>query len=102
MAAYARVLVPVTLAFAALTAMALAEAGYVGIFEQHLRSWAGAQVLTDLAILALLACVWITLDARRSGLTAWPFVVVTVFGGSFGILFYLLARKWKGAVPAEA
>ena len=31
-------------------------------------------------------------DARARGLNAWPFVLVTLLAGSFGVLFYLLRR----------
>lgn len=80
-------------AFGVLTALALEEAGYLGIFTQPLQSWAGTQVLVDLAILALLGCVWLAGDARARGIPAWPFVALTFAAGSFGVLFYLLVRE---------
>ena len=97
------ILVPVTAAFAVLTGLALADVGYLGILEPHLRSWAGAQVFADLVILALLSCVWMREDSRTSGVRAWPFVALTLAAGSFGILGYLLVRAWKAraGVPAR-
>lgn len=83
-------------AFAVLTGLALADVGYLGIFEPHFRSWGGAQVFADLSILALLSCWWMHEDSRRSGVPAWPFIVLTLAAGSFGILFYLTARAMKG------
>jgi uncharacterized membrane protein YqjE len=92
----------VTTAFFALTAVALAEVGYLGIFEPHFQSWGGAQVLADLVILALLSCAWMLDDSRRSGVPAWPFVILTLAAGSFGILFYLLVRGWRGKETVTA
>jgi len=100
-----RTLIPgvVIAAFALLTGLALADVGYFGIFEPHFRSWGGAQVLADLTILALLSCLWMVQDSRTSGLSAWPFVVLTFAAGSFGILLYLFVRARRspsGAVAA--
>jgi hypothetical protein len=64
----------------------------------------GAQVSTDLAILAVLACLWMVHDARGRGLAAWPFILVTLVAGSFGPLLYLLVRELRSTakhpVPA--
>jgi len=96
------VLFLVTGLFGALTAVALFDVGYWGIFEPHFQSWGAGQVFADLVILAVLGCVWMVLDARARGLNPWPFVAVTLFGGSFGVLFYLMRRESRGAVNAEA
>jgi len=97
-------LVLVTIAFAVLSGVALADVGYFGVLEPHFQSWGGAQVLADLAILALLSCAWMVEDSRRSGVSPWPFVVVALVAGSFGILFYLIAkaRKSRGQSFATA
>jgi len=81
--------------FAGLTALALMDVGFLGIVEPHFRSWGGAQVLTDLVILAVLGCIWMVGDARERGLSAWPFVLITPFVGSFGLLFYLVLRELR-------
>ncbi|MEQ8268768.1 MAG: DUF2834 domain-containing protein [Parvibaculum sp.] len=90
------VLVAVILAFGALSVMALMEVGYLGIFLGPLESWAGTQVLVDLVIVCVLAIIWMVRDAKVSGVNPWPFVVVTLAAGSFGVLFYLVAREVKG------
>jgi len=92
----------VTLAFAVLTGLALADVGYFGILEPHLQSWGGAQVLADLTILAVMSCVWMLRDSRSSGVSPWPFIVLTLAAGSFGILFYLLVRARNGGEGTPA
>jgi hypothetical protein len=91
-------LVAVIALFGALTAIALADVGYLGIFEPHFQSWGAAQVFVDLVILAGLGCIWMVRDARARGLNPWPFVIATVLAGSFGLLFYLVRRELAGAV----
>jgi hypothetical protein len=86
-------------AFGVLSALALMSVGYFGILAPHFRSWGEAQVLADLVILAVLACVWMRKDACEHGLPAWPFVLTTVFLGSFGPLLYLVAREWRVRRP---
>lgn len=82
-------LLAVIAGFGALTTLALLDVGYFGIFALPFKSWGGAQVLTDLVIVAILACIWIVRDARSSGRTSWPYVVIAVLAGSFGPLLYL-------------
>lgn len=75
------------------TVGALREVGYFGIIAPLLQPWGGLQVGIDFTIFAVLACLWMIADGRTRGLTAWPFVVLVVLGGSFGVLFYLLRRE---------
>lgn len=88
-------LLVVTALFGALTVIALMDVGYFGIIEPHFQSWGAGQVFADLVILAVLGCFWMVADSRKSGVSPWPFVVATVFLGSFGVLFYLVARELK-------
>jgi len=99
MAGRSVLLILVLTGFTALSAMALIDAGYFGIIRPHFQSWGGAQVFADLVILAVLACLWMRADARARGVAAWPFILITVFFGSFGPLMYLLVRAWR---PAHA
>jgi hypothetical protein len=88
--------------FGAVSALALEEVGYFGILEPHFRSFGEFQVLADLVILCVLGCIWVTEDARARGIASWPFVVVTVFAGSFGVLLYLVTRELRaGAVTSS-
>ena len=86
-------LVLVTVAFGIFTGIVLLNVGYMGILEPHFQAWGPAQVFFDLVIVAALGCIWMVKDARSRGRNAWPFVALTLVGGCFGILFYLIARE---------
>lgn len=80
-------------AFGALSAVAMWQHGYVGIFLLQFQTSAGLQVLADLAIALVLVLVWLVNDARALGRNPWPWVVATLAVGSFGPLAYLLTRR---------
>jgi len=84
--------------FTAVTLYALAKVGYVGIFTYHLPSPAGWQVFTDLVVALALVLAYMIRDARRSGRTIWPYVIATLFLGSFGPLAYLLFGRGQKSV----
>src|SRR5512137_3143320 len=88
-------LVAVIALFGALTVVALLDVGYLGILKPHFQAWGPAQVFADLSILAVLSCVWMVGDARARGTNPWPFVLITAVAGSFGPLFYLVARELR-------
>ena len=97
------VLIGVFASFSVLTGLALMEVGYFGLLEPLFKSWGGGQVLADLVIACLLACIWMAKDAKKRGVSAWPFIAITLVLGSFGPLLYLLAREWnpRSSVPAS-
>lgn len=90
-------LIVMLLALGALTAMALAHHGYIGIFTQQFQTWAGMQVLADLVIALTLVMMWMWRDARATGRNVWPWFFATLALGSFGPLLYLLTRKAPSA-----
>lgn len=93
-----RALLVITLIlFAALSAAALWQHGYFGIFALHFQTFGGAQVLADLVIALVLVMTWMWRDARASGRVVWPWIVATLAFGSFGPLLYLLTRKGSAA-----
>ena len=79
--------------FALLTVYAVAEAGYVGLFEYQFASPAGWQVLVDLGIALLLMLFWLVPEARSKGRNPWPWVVATLFLGSIAPLLYLATDR---------
>ena len=76
--------------FALITAYALGTVGYMGIVAYHLPSPAGWQVFSDLVVALVLVCSWMIVDARKHGRSVIPYLVATLFLGSFGPLAYLL------------
>ncbi len=80
--------------FVGLNVYAVAQHGYVGVFEAALATPAGVAVFVDLCIsLSLLALCWLVPDARDRGLSALPYLVLTVAFGSIGPLIYLIRRE---------
>jgi hypothetical protein len=87
--------------FSALTVVALLDVGYLGILAPHFQSWGAGQVFADLVILCALSCIWMVADGRARGLNPWPFVALTLFGGSFGVLFYLVLRELRAGARGK-
>lgn len=86
-------LIAVLLPFAALTAVALKDHGYIGLLAFHFTATAGMQVIVDLVIVCVLAMIWMVGDAQRTGRTVWPYLLLTLTLGSFGPLVYLLVGQ---------
>ena len=83
--------------FTALTAYAVMQVGYIGIFDYHRHSPAGWQVFADLVIALVLVLLWLVPHAKDSGRNPWPWVVLTLLLGSFGPLLYLVLAGKKVA-----
>jgi hypothetical protein len=94
------ILVTTILGFGVLSAIALMDVGYFGIIEVLFQGWGAAQVFVDLVIVGLLACVWMTADARERGVSAWPFIAITLVAGSFGPLLYLVTRELRAGAAS--
>jgi hypothetical protein len=85
-------LILVFAAFGAYSTYVLFDVGYLGVLRTHLVNSGSVQVACDLLIALGLVCVWMVRDARGRGTNPWPFVLATLFLGSFGPLLYLLLR----------
>lgn len=96
------VLLLVAAAFGAFSTHAMLQVGYLGIWQAGLQDVGAQQVLFDLVIACLLICSWMVSDARRSGRNPWPYVIVTLLGGSVGPLAYLLVGRLFGREPARS
>lgn len=87
------VLTIVLIAFLALTASAVWQHGYLGIFTSQFETLAGMQALVDLVIAVSLFLVWMWQDAKAAGRNPWPWLLLTLVSGSIGPLVYLLLYK---------
>ena len=94
-------LLVVTAAFGALSAIALMDVGYWGIIAPHFQAWGAGQVFADLVIALTIIMTWMVADSRTSGVNAWPFVILTLVAGSFGPLTYLIARELNATSPSR-
>lgn len=74
--------------FAVLTGWALMNGGIAGILSFH-QSPGGWQVFIDLVIALGLLLTFLVPHARAQGRNPWPWVLITLFLGSFGPLLYL-------------
>jgi hypothetical protein len=93
-----RILLTIVLAlFSALSAIALWQHGYWGIFEPHFKTFGAGQVLADLVIAVSLAMLWMWHNAKATGRNVWPWLALSLVAGSFGPLLYLLTAKSKVA-----
>ena len=89
-----RILIVITLIlFGALSAAALLEHGFIGIFMSPLASLAAGQIFADLCISLTLVLIWLWHDAKATHRNPWPWIVVALAVGSFSPLVYLLTRK---------
>jgi hypothetical protein len=78
--------------FLALTARALAANGYVGFFEQAFANSVVSVLAFDLVICLGLIFVFIYHDARKLGMSPWPYIAIGACFGVAGPLLYLLRR----------
>ena len=86
--------------FAALTAWAVWQHGYLGIFELALASTATSLLLVDLVIALGLVLIWMMGDSRERGLAFLPYALLTLAFGSVGPLLYLIRREGRAPLPA--
>jgi len=93
-------LIAIFLLFGAYSFYAMYEVGYFGIFTAVAASPGSLQVAFDLVIACLLISFWMVSDARVHGRNPWPYVLITLFAGSFGPLLYLLLAGERA--PANA
>jgi hypothetical protein len=80
--------------FGLLSVLAVMEHGAVGIFQHQLANLAGMQVLADLVIALAFFLVWMWQDAKKRGVSPWPWLVLTLLAGSFGPLIYFIVRLY--------
>ena len=80
--------------FGAFSVWVVAGHGYTGFLSLAAREPWALQMLLDLVIACSFAIGWMRQDAKRRGITAWPFVVMTILLGSIGLLGYAIRRTF--------
>lgn len=85
------------LGFGALTGVAIAQDGLLGIFKSITGSYGSLQIFVDLVIALVLIMVWMWHDAQKNGRRIWPWLLLTLAAGAFGPLLYLLTQKKSNA-----
>lgn len=78
----------------ALSALAMAEHGYVAIFERALVDSAAWQLGFDLVCALTLVSFWMAEDAKRRGLSVWPWLAAIPFLGSLSPLAYVIYARF--------
>lgn len=91
------ILAAVLFDFAALTAYAVWQHGFIGVFQLAFSSWGTALVFADLAIALSLVLIWMLGDSRERGLSFLPYALLTLAFGSVGPLLYLIRREGQVA-----
>jgi len=84
----------ITLAFGAYSLWAMAQVGYLGIWQAGFSGIGSTQVTLDLIVSSVLLVGFVARDAQATGRSWWPFALLTLVAGSFGTLAYLL---WPAA-----
>lgn len=69
------------------------EHGYFGFLEVAMREPWAMQMLIDVALAIGCFTMFAIPDAKKHGLTVWPYVIVSIFLGSIGALAYLVHRE---------
>jgi len=88
--------------FALLSAWALWEVGYFGIWQAGIESAGSIQILADLIVCCVLIGAWMVKDARERGVKVAPWLIATLFLGSIAPLVYLITREYsKQSKPTQ-
>lgn len=69
--------------------------GLAGLVAIHgLNGW-GPQILIDLVIACVFVMFGLVPDAKKHGISPWPFIVGILLLGSISTLAYAVVREWK-------
>lgn len=72
---------------------------YFDFIKAALSNGPSLQVATDLGIALSMILIVIYQDAKRSDRRFWPYMIITLFLGSFGPLLYLILSPIKVEKP---
>ena len=90
--------------FALLNAYVVYQYGYGGFVELVMANAATVAAMVDLTIALSLIAIWMWNDAKARGISALPYLGLTLVFGSIGPLLYLLriaGRREPGLAPAR-
>ncbi len=88
------VLIIVLIAFSALTAYSVTQAGGIlNLVKIHLSTPEGWQIFADLIITICLCLALIRRDAQIKQRPFWPWAIFSICVGSFGPLLYFITEK---------
>lgn len=85
-----------------LSVLAMAQHGYVAIFERALVDSAAWQLGFDLVCALTLAALWMVEDAGKRGLTVLPWLLAIPFAGSLAPLAYVVYSRLTQAEDVAA
>jgi hypothetical protein len=91
----------VFLAFTLYSVEVIFAEGYLAFLEVPMQGGWALQITLDLVVAASIATMWLVPDAKKRGITTWPFLATLPFLGSISLLAYLVLREWKLARPRE-
>ena len=86
-------------AFSAFSLWVVLDQGLLGFLTLAGREPWALQLLLDLVIGLSFAIGWMRADARRRGLTTWPYYVAILALGSIGVLAYVVRRGLAPVTP---
>lgn len=95
MNAKALALLTILVSFVAYTVYVVADNGYLQFVSSAMTDLYTIQITLDLVIALLLVVSWMVVDARKRGVTVWPFIVATCFLGSISPLVYCFFRELR-------
>ena len=78
------------LPFAAYSLWALAQVGYLGLWQGGFANTGSTQITLDLIVSSLLLMLFVARDCQAQRRPWWPWALLTLAAGSFGTLAYLL------------
>jgi hypothetical protein len=87
--------------FSILTAYALLGYGYVGFFREVVSNVPSLTLLVDLVISLTIILVYLGNDASERGVSALPYLLLTLALGSVGPLLYLIRRSGNHEVERD-
>ena len=89
--------------FSLLTAYAVYQVGVSGVVEALTANIVTVVALVDLTIALSLIAVWMWDDAKARGISAWPYLLLTLAFGSVGPLLYLFrtSRQSEAVAPVR-